>query len=362
MTGWDSHNRLVLALDRDQCVHLAGNLHADPLVYYRTRQPLDLKSLERLDRMTGDRENQCTYPVFFHTKDGALRFRYRDGISGNGSDIYNAYDEDTRTWRHVLSTPLHDGEGQRNAYALDPRLGPDGRFHVLWMWRDTPDAATNHDLCYARSADLVQWEDAHGRAIALPITQGRGDLVDGAQPGAGLVNTTFALGFAEDGTPIVFYHRYDAAGHSQLFAAKPAKEGWQRRALTNWDFRWAFGGFGTLDVEVGLGVPQRTADGNLLVPFSTRAGGAARLEVDPARLVVLAQLPPEPPPLPAALMQAQGKTPGLIVHAREARDVGKRYVLRWETWPSNRDQPRESAPPASELRLYVFDEPGKLSR
>ena len=48
VTGWDSHNYLTLALDRDGCLHLSGNMHADPLVYYRTRKPFDLTTLERI--------------------------------------------------------------------------------------------------------------------------------------------------------------------------------------------------------------------------------------------------------------------------------------------------------------------------
>jgi hypothetical protein len=39
-------------------------MHANPLVYYRTRVPFDVATLERIDRMTGERETRCTYPVF----------------------------------------------------------------------------------------------------------------------------------------------------------------------------------------------------------------------------------------------------------------------------------------------------------
>ena len=140
-----------LALDRDGCLHRSGNMHVDPLVYYRTRAPFDVGMIERVDRMTGTRETRCTYPVFFKNAAGDLLFRYRDGSSGNGSDLYNIYDATTRTWRRLLDTPLLEGEGERNAYASTPVLGPDGRFHLAWVWRETPDAATNHSLSYARS-------------------------------------------------------------------------------------------------------------------------------------------------------------------------------------------------------------------
>jgi hypothetical protein len=78
VTGWDSHNYLAIALDRDGCLHLSGNMHADPLVYYRTSRPYDLKTLQRIDRMTGKNEASATYPGFLTNEAGDLIFRYRD--------------------------------------------------------------------------------------------------------------------------------------------------------------------------------------------------------------------------------------------------------------------------------------------
>lgn len=120
VTEWDSHNYLALALDRDGCLHVSGNMHNDLLIYYRTDKPLDVCTLQRLDRMTGEREHECTYPVFFKNGAGDLLFRYRDGGSGRGSDLYNIYDPATRTWRRQINVPLLEGGGVRNAYALDP--------------------------------------------------------------------------------------------------------------------------------------------------------------------------------------------------------------------------------------------------
>src|SRR5258705_229943 len=50
----------------------------DPLIYYRTRKPFDVDTLERLDHMTGDHETRCTYPVCFKNAASDLLFRYRD--------------------------------------------------------------------------------------------------------------------------------------------------------------------------------------------------------------------------------------------------------------------------------------------
>ena len=359
VTGWDSHNYLALAADRDGCLHLSGNMHVDELVYYRTTRPLDITSFERLDRMTGERENTCTYPVFFRNAAGDLFFRYRDGSSGNGSDLYNTYDSATRTWHRLLDTPLLDGEGKRNAYALDPTPGPDGRFHLVWMWRDTPDCSTNNHLSYARSRDLLHWEDHLGRPIALPVTLARGDVVDAAKPHEGLINMTFALGFDEHQQPVVVYHRYDAAGHSQLFAARPDGEGWRTRALTDWNFKWAFSGGGSIEGEVLLTPPQTAPDGVLTVPFTTRAAGSGRVQFRAADLTPLpapAVAAPAGPADPLAALLTP-HTPGMEVNLRLSRQDDVCYVLRWETLPRNRDRPRATIPPPTELRVFEFSDP-----
>ncbi len=353
VTGWDSHNTLRLALDRDGCLHLAGNMHVNPLVYYRTRQPFDLTTLERLDRMTGERETRCTYPVFFKNAAGDLLFRYRDGASGNGSDLYNSYDPATRSWRRMIDTPLLDGQGERNAYASAPTLGPDGRFHLVWVWRETPDCATNHTLSYARSRDLVHWENSQGEPLRLPITLATGEVIDAAKPGGGLINMTYTFGFDAQQRPVVVYHRYDAAGRSQAYAAHPGQTAaWEMRQISAWDFRWAFSGGGSIDSEVTLGAPQLERDGSLLVNFSTKAAGAGRWRLRGDSLERAETLRATPATLPATLRRVQSAVPGMAVQLATAHANGRRWVLRWETLGRNRDKPRETAPPPSELRLY----------
>jgi len=355
VTGWDSHNYLTLVLDRDGFLHLSGNLHADPLVYYRSSRPFDVTSLERIDRMTGLRENLTTYPVFFKNAAGDLLFRYRDGGSGNGVDIYNRYDPSTRTWNSLLDSPLLDGEGERNAYATRPVLGPDGRFHLIWVWRDTPDCSTNHSLGYARSADLLHWEKSDGTPLALPITLANGDMIDPAPVKHGLMNVTINLGFDQKQRPVAVYHRYDEAGRSQAFAARPSggAERWTRVQISDWSFRWDFSGGGSVPTEVKLGSPAPEADRALLVGFSTtHAPGSGRFRLDTETLRPLAVLPPEERALPAPLHAPRSPGSGLEVQTNVSRADGRRWVLRWETLPRNRDMPRESAPPPSELLLY----------
>lgn len=362
VTGWDSHNYLELAMDRDGHIHLSGNMHNDPLVYYRTTRPFDITSLERIDHMTGVRENEVTYPVFFKNPAGDLLFRYRDGGSGRGSDIYNIYDPDTKTWSNLLSTPLLDGQGKRNAYALDPVLGPDGYFHLVWMWRDNPDCSTNHTLCYARSRDFINWETSDGEPVGLPITLGRGEVIDPTPVREGLINMTFQLGFDGDNRPLVVYHRYDKNGRSQIYAARPAPNGgpWDIVQLSDWDFRWNFSGWGSMNPEVILGAPHWSAAAkSLFVDYSTtHAPGKGRFQIDPQTLRATAVLPPGPDILPAAEMSPALDYPGMVVQTAASRDAGDLWVLRWETLPIQRDEARENVPPPSPLKIYRLPDTG----
>jgi hypothetical protein len=280
-------------------------------------------------------------------------FRYRDGSSGNGSDLYNIYDPASHAWRRLLDTPLLDGEGARNAYATEPTLGPDGYFHLVWMWRETPDASTNHTLSYARSRDLVHWENSRGDALKLPITLATSDVIDGAKVKEGLINITMAIDFDAAKHPVVTYHRYDARGKSQVYAARPAGGlGWDVRQVSDWNFRWDFSGGGSLTAEVSVGAPHLEKDSTLVMSYGSVAVGGGRWRLRGDTLERVADLPAPPAELPDGLRRVRSEYPGLEVQSLGSRADGQRWVLRWETLGRNRDLPRASAPPASELWLY----------
>jgi hypothetical protein len=353
VTGWDSHNYLTMALDRDGCLHLSGNMHADPLVYYRTSRPFDLTTLERIDHMTGDREQSATYPRFFTNDTGDLVFGYRDGGSGNGSDLYNIYDPKTRAWRRLFDGPLLDGEGQRSAYSLGPQRGPDGRFHLLWMWRDTPDAMTNHTLSYARSKDLIHWETSSGKPLARPITMASAEVVDPAKPGEGLINVVQTLGFDHEKRPVAHYHRFDSKGMSQAFVARPESNGqWIPKQISHWNFRMDFSGGGSQNIPMNLGTPVPSDDGSLSADFTTKQAGSGRWRIDGKSLKLLENLPTSKSTLPEGFGKPVGTFPGLAVRTQISQSGQDRWVIRWETLGANRDLEYRETPPPSELRLY----------
>lgn len=363
--GWDSHNYVTMAFDEDGCLHVSGNMHCVPLIYFKASKPGDATSLERITTMVDPAiEKRVTYPVFFRGPTGQLIFRYRDGGSGKGNDIYNAYDLKSRSWRRLLDTPLTDGQGRMNAYFAQPTLGPDGVFHVWGVWRDTPDCATNHHLSYARSRDLLRWEKGDGQAIRLPITVHNVDIVDPTPPGGGLLNGLSALGFDAQRRPIISYHKYDAAGGSQIFCARLEDGTWRPYQVTDWkDIRFDFKGGGSLPgSEVGMGAVTREADGSLTMslrnPKENRTWVLDETTLKPVRLATA-----KPGPrYPAVWNRLESTFPGMQKRRCESQgdrpDPRVRHALCWEALPANRDRPREGAlPEPAMLRLCTLVSP-----
>src|SRR5205085_3872173 len=101
--------------------------------------------------MTNSNEQSVSYPEFYRLPNGDLIFLYRDGGSGRGNLVINRYSVKEKKWQQVHSN-LIDGEKQRNAY-WQACVDSKGTIHLSWVWRESPDVATNHDMGYARSTD-----------------------------------------------------------------------------------------------------------------------------------------------------------------------------------------------------------------
>ena len=48
VTGWDSHDYLVMAIDDDGYIHLSGDEHVVPLKYFRTITPLNASTFSTI--------------------------------------------------------------------------------------------------------------------------------------------------------------------------------------------------------------------------------------------------------------------------------------------------------------------------
>ena len=352
---WDSHNSVTLAVDADGYIHLSGNMHVNGLTYFRSTRSGDISSLVQVMQMTGENENRCTYPRFIKTAAGELIFRYRDGGSGNGNDIYNVYSTQTQQWTRLVDVPLTDGQGQMNAYASQPELRPDNWYHMFWVWRDTPDCSTNHDLSYIKSPDMRRWFNVKGEAVQLPVTfENKSVIVDPIPAQGGIINLAARLCFDAENQPIFAYHKYDPAGNLQFYVARFSAGEWQTKVVTNWDYRWEFSGNGSINNEVRIGAFDRRKDGRYELGYTHIKYGTGTLLLD-KNLDPIGEVR-KPAPFSESL-PLEGDFPGLEI--RTAGDLGAaptpdiHYMLKWETLPANRDRPRpEPWPAPSQLYLY----------
>ena len=164
----DAHNVISIALDGEGFLHMAFDMHSAPLKYCRSLEPYSAVMGE-FQPMTGTGEADVTYPEFHRLSNGDLLFFYRDGESGRGNLVLNRYNLQQQQWQRVQDV-LIDGEGRRNAY---PQMYVDSKdgIHLSWVWRETWDVSTNHDMCYAYSPDAgVSWQRTDGTSYELPIT------------------------------------------------------------------------------------------------------------------------------------------------------------------------------------------------
>ncbi|MGZ0654409.1 BNR repeat-containing protein [Coraliomargarita sp. W4R72] len=357
---WDSHNYLTLAVDRQGYLHISGNMHGVPLIYFRSKHPHDITRFQPLP-MTGKNEERTTYPRFMNNKAGDLIFHYRDGSSGNGVNYYNIYNDKTQTWSRLLDTPLVDGLGKMNAYVLGPEIGPDGNFHISWVWRDTIYAETNHDLSYARSADLINWETIDGNLLDLPMTiDTPGLIVDPIPSGGGIINGSGRVGFDSQERPVITYHKFDEDGNTQIYHARREGSSWKFYQSTHWDYRWEFKGGGSLSKHLRHGsiTPHRKGELMLSITHKKYKNGRYILNEDDFSLIRIEPASHAENELARRYYQVESNFPGMqrlkAIDSGESPDLKINYELKWETLGSFRDVSRPKPWPAPS-RLWLYE-------
>ena len=201
----DAHKSISIAVDGAGYLHVVWNLHNTPLQYCRSRSPGSLQLSEQFS-MVNEKENRVTYPEFYNLPSGDLLFLYRDGSSGKGDLVLNRFSVKTRKWSR-LHDKLIDGEETRSAYwqaSVDRR----GTIHISWVWRETPDVASNHDICYAKSVDGGKtWLTSSGGKYKLPITADSAEYVVRVPQQSDLINQTSMTTDEQDRPYIVSYWR-----------------------------------------------------------------------------------------------------------------------------------------------------------
>lgn len=203
----DAHNVISIGVDGKGYLHVSFDHHNNPLRYCRSVAPGSLVLGEMMP-MTGVDERDVTYPEFYNLEDGDLLFAYRSGGSGRGNLVMNRYDVETGKWSRVQNV-LIDGEGKRNAY-WQLYVDAKGTIHVSWVWRETPDVATNHDLCYAQSTDGGRtWKKSTGEVYTLPITMANAEIACQIPQRSELINQTSMTADAK-GLPYIAIYWRDA--------------------------------------------------------------------------------------------------------------------------------------------------------
>jgi hypothetical protein len=244
----DAHNSISIMVDGDGYLHLSWDHHNNPLNYCRSKQPLSLEMMEKTS-MTGTTENSVSYPEFHKMPDGDLLFLYRDGGSGRGNLVINKYSVKTKQWTRMHSN-LIDGERKRNAY-WQGVVAASGVIHISWVWRESPDVASNHDMCYARSTDGgVTWEKSTGEKYSLPVTAASAEYVLTIPQQSELINQT-SMCVDEKGNPfIASYWREQGSAVPQYHIIYKNDNGWK---VKNLDFRkspFSLSGAGTKQIPV----------------------------------------------------------------------------------------------------------------
>lgn len=244
----DAHKSISIMVDGSGILHVAWSQHNNLLNYANSLTAGSLK-LSAKKSMLGDLEDKVSYPEFYKLPNGDLLFLYRDGGSGNGNLVINRYVLKTRQWRRIQRN-LIDGEGQRNAYwqvAIDVK----GVIHISWVWRESPDVASNHDLCYAKSADGgLTWQKSDGEPYQLPIRAGNAEYALKIPQKSELINQTSMFADAHGGVFIATYWRKEKESVPQYHLVYHTDGNWKVNDLNFRKTPFSLSGGGTKRIPI----------------------------------------------------------------------------------------------------------------
>jgi len=203
----DAHNCISIMVDGNGYLHLAWDHHNNKLHYVKGVAPFSLEMTAET-AMTGLNEAKVSYPEFYRLANGNLLFFYREGGSGQGNMVINSYSLVTAKWTQLQSN-LIDGQGKRNAY-WQACTDVQGTIHVSWVWRESPDVASNHDMCYACSKDGgITWQKSTGEKYLLPINAATAEYACAIPQKSELINQTSMTADA-NGMPFIATYWRDA--------------------------------------------------------------------------------------------------------------------------------------------------------
>lgn len=254
----DAHNCISIMVDGDGYLHVTWDHHASKLRYCKSLQPGSLELSEELP-MTGLNESSVTYPEFYKLSDGDLIFLYRSGASGNGNLLLNHYSIKTKKWEQV-QTNLIDGENTRNAY-WQACTDSKGGFHISWVWRESSDVATNHDICYAKSDDGGKtWKRSDGTIYNLPINAANAEYITHIRQNSELINQTSMCTDAAGHPFIATYWRTEGSTIPQYHLIYKDGKRWIDQQVSERKTAFSLSGVGTKKIPIAR--PQVLVNGH----------------------------------------------------------------------------------------------------
>ena len=239
----DAHNSISLAVDGEGFLHVSWDHHGQPLNYARSAEPLSLELGPKLS-MTGDAESRVTYPEFYRLPNGDLLFFYRDGESGNGGLVLKRYAAREQQWQ-LIQRNLIDGEGARSPY-WGAAVDRSGGLHLAWIWRESPDVASNHDIAYAFSPDGgATWRTASGAPSTVPFNESNSDYAAKIPQRSNLMNSP-AVAVDTRGRPYITTYWSDNAGDvPQFHLIRRAGAAWKIEAISKFTKAFTLAGAAT---------------------------------------------------------------------------------------------------------------------
>ncbi len=252
----DAHNSISIMVDGDGYLHMSWDHHGDPLRYCRSKTPASLDLTEKLP-MTGKKEGNVTYPEFYRLPNGDLLFMYRDGASGSGNLMMNYYSVKTKEWTQRQDAFIN-GEDLRNAY-WQMCTDTYGTIHLSWVWRESGDVATNHDMGYAKSEDGgITWLKSTGETYYLPITAENAEYAARIPQGHELINTTSMCADTKGRPYIATYWRLEGTEVPQYQLIYHDGSSWQWSQISNRKTSFSLKGGGTKRIPISR--PQIVAN------------------------------------------------------------------------------------------------------
>ena len=252
----DAHRSISIMVDGDGFLHVSWDHHNNALHYCKSKSPGSLDLSPEMP-MIGKEEQNVTYPEFYRMPDGDLLFFYRDGASGQGNLVLNRYSIISGDWSR-LHDVLIDGEGERSAY-WQTFVDVNGTIHLSWVWRETGDVASNHDMCYAKSPDGgFSWYKSTGEKYVMPITESIAEYAARIPRNSELINTTSMYADPSGNPYIATYFRPPGTSVPQHFILFRTDDAWESVQISRRTTPFTLSGGGTKKIPISR--PQIAVD------------------------------------------------------------------------------------------------------